>query len=73
VQANQVSVLWTTAEAGSGSVTVIARDGSSFTAQAAMQAFPPSATQMASTFYQFQADITGLQPGTEYSYSVAVQ
>ena len=37
-----------------------------------MQAFQPSDTQMASAFYQYQAEITGLQPGTDYSYSVAV-
>lgn len=73
MQGNQVSVLWTTLEAGSGSVTAIARDGSSFTAQATMQAFLPAETQLASTFYQYQADLTGLLPGTEYSYSVAVQ
>jgi uncharacterized protein (TIGR03437 family) len=72
VQANQVSVLWTTPQAGAGSVTAVAADGSSFTGQAAMQAFQPSDTQLPSAFYQYQANITGLQPGTEYSYSIAV-
>jgi acid phosphatase type 7 len=37
-----------------------------------MQAFQPSDTQMPAAFYQYQADITGLQPGTEYTYSIAV-
>jgi hypothetical protein len=73
MQLNQVSVLWTTSQAGSGSVTAVARDGSSVTAHATMQVFLPSTTQLASTFYQYQAEITGLKAGTEYIYSVAVQ
>jgi acid phosphatase type 7 len=72
VQANRASVLWTTQEAGSGAVTAIARNGSSFIAPAIMQSFQPSDTQLPSAFYQYQADIMGLQPGTEYSYSIAV-
>jgi acid phosphatase type 7 len=72
VQANQATILWTTQEAGVGSVTAIARDGNVFTAQATMQSFQTADTQMTSPFYQYQADISGLQPGTEYSYTVAV-
>lgn len=72
VQANRASVLWTTQEAGSGTVTVTSPDGSSFIRPASMQAFQPADTGLASAFYQYQADITGLQPGTTYSYSVAV-
>jgi uncharacterized protein (TIGR03437 family) len=37
-----------------------------------MQAFEPSDTGLPSAFYLYQADISGLQPGTAYSYSVAV-
>ncbi len=37
-----------------------------------MQVFPASNTQLPSTFYQYQADVTGLQPDTEYSYQVTV-
>jgi acid phosphatase type 7 len=65
-------VLWTTQAAGSGTVTVTAPNGTSFTVQAAMQAFQPSDTQLAAAFYQYQADITGLLKETEYSYSIAV-
>jgi acid phosphatase type 7 len=72
VQANRASVLWTTQEAGSGTVAVTAPNGSSFTVPAAIQAFQPSDTQLPSAFYQYQADITGLRKETEYSYSVAV-
>jgi acid phosphatase type 7 len=65
-------VLWTTQAAGAGTVTATTRNGRSFTAQATMTAFQPSDTQMTSAYYQYQADITGLQPGTEYRYSIAV-
>ncbi len=65
-------MLWTTQEAGSGTVTVIGADGGSLTRQASMQAFQPTDTGLASAFYQYQTDITGLQPGTLYRYSVAV-
>ena len=72
VQATRASVLWTTGEAGSGTVSAIAPDGSSVTGHACMQAFQPADTGLASPFYQFRADITGLQPGTLYRYSVVV-
>lgn len=65
-------MLWTTQEAGTGTVTVTGTNGSSLTSQASMQMFEPSDTGLPSAFYQYQADISGLQPGTLYSYSVAV-
>ncbi len=37
-----------------------------------MQGFQTSDTQMASPYYQYQADFVGLQPDTEYTYSVSV-
>jgi uncharacterized protein (TIGR03437 family) len=51
---------------------VTARNGGSFTVPATVRAFQPSETQLPSAFYLYQADITGLQPGTEHTYSVAV-
>jgi hypothetical protein len=35
-----------------------------------MTAFDPSATQLPATYYQYQADIAGLQAGTSYEYQV---
>jgi acid phosphatase type 7 len=72
VQANQASVLWTAQISGPATVTATDRNGNTFSAQATGQAFQPSDTQMASTFYQYQADITGLAAGTQYSYSIAI-
>ena len=37
-----------------------------------MQAFQPSETQLASAYYQYRADFTGLRPATEYTYAVSV-
>ena len=42
------------------------------TVPASVQAFNPSETQLASTFYQYRADITGLAPATAHSYRVAM-
>jgi uncharacterized protein (TIGR03437 family) len=72
VQADRASILWTTQEPVSGSVTLTGSDGSTITAQASMLGFQPSDTGMASAFYQYQADFTGLLPGKEYSYIVTV-
>lgn len=35
-----------------------------------MKAFAPAVTKLSSTFYLYQADLTGLQPGTTYAYRV---
>ena len=72
VQTDRVAVLWTTQESGSGTVTVTERHGSAFTVPATRRPFQPSDTQLPSVFYQYHAEITGLRPGAEHSYSVAV-
>ena len=53
-----------------GNVTVIAPDGSSTSFSATATAFDPSTTQLSSTYYQYQADLTGLQAGTTYRYQI---
>lgn len=53
-------------------MTVAGANGGSTTFQAAMQVFQPANTALPAPYYQYQADITGLQPGTAYSYSVLV-
>jgi len=67
---SQVSILWTTAASSAGSVNVIAPDGSSNSFLATVTAFQPATTGLASVYYQYQADITGLQAGTQYQYQV---
>jgi uncharacterized protein (TIGR03437 family) len=37
-----------------------------------MQTFAPATTGMTAPYYQYQADVTGLQPGANYSYSVSM-
>lgn len=47
-------------------------EGGTFTAAAAMRTFPPSLTKLSSTFYQYQADLTGLEPGAQYAYRITL-
>ncbi len=63
-------MLWTADTAGSGSVTVTSPRYGSVTVAASMQTFQPSATGLASAFYQYRADISDLAPATGYTYSV---
>jgi acid phosphatase type 7 len=51
-------------------VMVIAPDGSSTIFTATATAFQPAVTQLSTTYYQYQADLTGLHPGTTYQYRV---
>ena len=71
VLATQASVLWTTLEAGNGSVTITGGSGSK-TISATQRLFAKADTRLSYSFYQYQADITGLSPDTTYSYSIGV-
>jgi uncharacterized protein (TIGR03437 family) len=70
--ADHVTVVWSTRENLSGSVQYSTDQSFSHSSAARVRAFPPSVTGMGITFYQFQADLTGLSPGTSYSYRVVV-
>ncbi len=72
VLAKSATLLWATQQAGSGAVTITAPDGGSSAFAATVTAFLPSDTQLPAAFYLYKADITGLQPGTQYSYTVWV-
>ncbi|HXK03504.1 MAG TPA: metallophosphoesterase [Verrucomicrobiae bacterium] len=72
VQSDRASILWTADAAGLATVTVSGPDGGSITATARVQVFQPSQTLLASSFYQYCAEITGLLPATEYTYCVTV-
>jgi uncharacterized protein (TIGR03437 family) len=70
VQADRASVLWTTDQPDFGTVTAIGDDGSTVTAAASIQTFQPAVTGLDSTYYQYQADLLGLNPHTNYTYTV---
>ena len=68
--ADKASILWTTLQPGTGTVALIAPDGSSTSFFATVTAFEPSTTQLASAYYQYRADLSGLQAGTSYRYQI---
>lgn len=68
--ASSASILWTTPQPTNGSVVVIAPDGTQTPFPAAVTEFQPANTGLSSAYCQYQADITGLQAGTEYQYRV---
>ncbi len=68
--ADSVSILWTTPQPVAGSVVVSAPDGTQSVFPATMSVFQPSTTQLSSAYYQYQADVTGLQAATGYQYQV---
>lgn len=70
--ADRVSVLWTTPQAGAGTVAITDPSGTVSTFTAVNQVFQPADTALPSAYCQYLADITGLKSGTKYSYQVAV-
>lgn len=68
---DRASVLWTTSQPGSGSVTVTG-PGVSRTVAASQKTFAPADTREAATFYQYQADVTGLPAGSQFNYHVSM-
>src|SRR5277367_1268529 len=68
--AHTATLLWTTPQSGTGTVLILGPNGASSSFTATVTPFLPAATQLPAAFYRYQADVTGLQPGTEYSYIV---
>ena len=72
VRNDRISVLWSTLESGAG-VVECSSDGINFNRVAAQsRIFTAADTGMAKDFVQYQANITGLQPATDYVYRVSV-
>jgi uncharacterized protein (TIGR03437 family) len=69
---DRVSILWTTAQPSSGSVSIVAPNGSLTSFAAAITAFQPATTELTAAYYQYQADVTGLEAGTQYQYQVQI-
>src|SRR5438876_956701 len=72
VRNDRISVLWATLESGAG-IVECSSDGINFNRVAAQsRIFTAANTGMAKDFVQYQANITGLQPATDYVYRVSV-
>ncbi len=63
--------MWTTVQAGMGTVSITAA-GQTQTVKATRKSFDSSDTRQSFSYYQYQADLSGLSPDTPYTYSVAV-
>ncbi len=72
VRADRATILWTTRESGEGTVQFSSDSSFSRVVIARTRSFLPAETQLAATFYQYQAEITGLTISTEYRYRVLV-
>jgi len=70
--AHTATLLWTTPQSGSGTVLITGPNSNSSSFSATVRPFLPADTLLPEAFYLYQADVTGLQPGTEYSYVVLV-
>ncbi len=68
--ANAASIVWALAGSVAGAVIVVDPSGNSVTHPATVTEFDPSVTGLTQTYYQYTAPITGLKPGTVYSYHV---
>ncbi|HEY1337185.1 MAG TPA: fibronectin type III domain-containing protein [Bryobacteraceae bacterium] len=70
---DHVTIVWSTRENLSGEVRYSTDQSFSKTASVArVRQFPVSVTKMAQSFTQYQVDLTGLTPGTQYSYRVVM-
>ena len=71
VQTDKATIMWATLERGTGSVQYTA-DGTNFrTVTAQRQPFTRAQTGLTADYFQYQADLTDLNPGT-YSYQCFV-
>jgi len=69
--ADHVTILWSALENQSASVQYSTDASFSRSAPAGpVRTFPASQTNMGFTFYQYRTDLTGLSPGTAYSYRI---
>lgn len=72
VQADHATIMWTTRENGSGAVEYSSDNSYSQRAAAQVREFLPAETGLSEAFYQFQAELKGLRPATEYRYRILV-
>jgi len=73
VRGDRATIVWTTLESGPGVVQYATDRGFSCTTcfiPARIREFLPSETGLVFPFYQYEAEITGLRPATDYFYRV---
>src|SRR5690242_690855 len=70
VGADRATILWTTLEAGRGLVKCSADAAHSIEAIARVREFSHSETGIGFTYYQYEAVLSGLSPGTQYRCGV---
>src|ERR1044071_4081662 len=66
------TIMWSTRENLLGSVQYSTDRSFAQSVPAVVREFQRSVTGLGYTFYQYRADLSGLAPGTEYSYQVTV-
>src|SRR5690349_5008473 len=72
VRSDRASILWTTVDPGVGSVRYSA-DGVNYRVIVAKSRFfSRTDTGLSTNYVQYQADLTGLNPNTDYTYNVNV-
>jgi len=73
VREDRAAILWTTTGTdGVGSVRCASPAGTIVSANSSVTAFPPEVTAMAAVFYQHQAALSQLTPGTDYACRVVL-
>ena len=72
IQADRATVIWTTAEAGFGTLQYSIDDVDFRTQVATSRVYTRGETGLSNDFYQYQADLAGLHPGADYVYQAYV-
>jgi uncharacterized protein (TIGR03437 family) len=67
---NRVTIRWTTAEPGGGSVSYLRDGGTLRTVSAISEEYTSRITGSPQTYYRHHVVLTGLQAGTDYTYRV---
>src|ERR1043165_1211221 len=70
VRENRATIMWSAHESTAAAVQYSSDQTYSLTASARVLTFPGSQTALSYTLYQYQADLTGLTAGTDYSYRI---
>jgi uncharacterized protein (TIGR03437 family) len=65
-----VTIVWTTPDTAVGTVRYSANQNLSSTVTATVEEIPSSVTGLGISYYRYQAELTGLSPGTQYFYQV---